>query len=94
MVPRTVTRRADHRSEPRVEAQPQTATVLLRGRKHVVPLVNISSSGAMLRFPLIPHIGETIRLQLGRHGDVSARVCWVRDGRIGVIFAEPLQCVE
>lgn len=94
MVPRTVTRRVDHRCEPRVDAQPQTATVWLRGRKHVVPLINLSSSGAMLMFRLIPHIGETIRLQLGEHGKVSARVCWVRDGKIGVTFAAPLQCVE
>ena len=94
MVPRTVTRRVDHRSEPRVEAQMETATLLLRGRSHVVPLVNLSSSGAMLRFRLIPYIGETIRLRLGRHGEVAARVCWVRDGKIGVTFAEPLQCVE
>lgn len=94
MVPRTVGRRVDHRAEPRVDAQAQTAALWFRGRKHVVPLANLSPSGAMLMFRLIPHIGETIRLRLKGHGDVSARVCWVREGKIGVMFADPLQCVE
>jgi hypothetical protein len=93
MVPRAVTRQVDHRAEPRIDVE-QTAVIWHRGRKHVVPLANLSASGAMLMFRLIPHIGETIRLRLGGHGDVSARVCWVKDGRIGVTFAEPLKGVE
>jgi hypothetical protein len=63
----------------------------IRGRKHVVQLVNVSASGAMVTFRLIPQIGETIRLQLIGHGLVDGRVCWVRDGKIGVTFATPLE---
>jgi len=87
MVPRSVTRYVDHRSEPRLEAEAKTAVLELRGRKHIVELVNVSASGAMLIFSLIPHIGETIRLELGGRGQVCCNVCWVRDGKIGVSFS-------
>lgn len=91
MVPRSVTRRVDHRSEPRSEAGSQSAVIHLRGRKHVVRLGNVSRSGAMVIFALIPHIGERIRLQLSGKRDIEGRVCWVRDGKIGVTFAAPLE---
>jgi hypothetical protein len=58
----------------------------MRGRKHVVRLVNQSDSGVMVILSLIPHIGETIRLQLMGREFAEGRVCWVRDGRIGVTF--------
>jgi hypothetical protein len=40
----------------------------------------------MVIFPLVPHIGEQVSLQLLEQGQVSATVRWVRDGRIGVNF--------
>jgi hypothetical protein len=45
----------------------------------------------MVIFSLIPIIGETIVLKLMGRGEVAGRVCWARDGRIGVIFADPLE---
>ena len=53
-------------------------------------MLNVSQSGAMVIFSLIPHIGETIRMQLIGRGLVEARVCWVRDGRVGVTFTAAL----
>jgi hypothetical protein len=91
MVPRTVTRHADHRLEPRFEAESQTAVLEFRGRKHAVELLNVSASGAMLIFSLIPYIGETIRLELVGRGQISGSVCWVRDGKIGVSFSGPVE---
>ena len=91
MVPRAVTRSVDHRSEPRTEPDSETAVLEIRGRKHVVRLVNVSASGAMIMFRLIPQIGETIRLQLIGRSQIEGRVCWVRDGKIGVSFASPLE---
>lgn len=91
MVPRTVKRHANHRLEERVDAQSQTAVMEFRQRKHVVRLVNISASGAMIIFSLIPQIGEPIKLQLIGHGQVDATVRWVRGGRIGVSFAARLE---
>ena len=86
MIPRTVKRMFDERSEERFPASSETAVMEFRGRKHVVRLVNSSPSGAMVIFPLVPHIGEQVSLQLLEQGQVSARVRWVRDGRIGINF--------
>jgi hypothetical protein len=43
----------------------------------------------MVIFPLVPHIGEQVSLQLLGKGQVSATVRWVRDGRIGISFDDP-----
>ena len=91
MIPRTVKRMFDERIEERVAAESQTAVMTHRGRKHVVRLVNVSSSGAMVIFPIMPHIGEQITLQLLDRKPVEGQVMWVRDGRIGVNFAAPLE---
>jgi len=56
-----------------------------------VRLVNVSSSGAMVIFPYVPHIGEQLSLQLLDHGQVPSQVRWVKDGRIGLSFAQPLE---
>lgn len=86
MIPRTVKRMLDERAEERVPASSGTAVMEFRGRNHVVRLVNTSASGAMVIFPLVPHIGEQVSLQLLDQGRVAARVRWVRDGRIGINF--------
>ena len=89
MIPRTVKRMLDERAEERFPATPETAAMNFRGRRHVVRLINTSPSGAMVIFPLVPHIGEQVSLQLLAEGQVSATVRWVRDGRIGVSFDAP-----
>jgi hypothetical protein len=91
MVPRSVTRCWDQRSEPRSEAGPETAILEVRGRSHVVQVANVSSSGAMVIFSLIPHIGETISIRLAGRGEVAGKVCWVRGGKIGISFAAPVE---
>jgi hypothetical protein len=90
IVPRSEKRRIDERTEQRFKPESQTAMIEMRGRRHVVRLANQSDSGAMVIFSLIPHIGETIRLQLMGRGLFEGRVCWVRDGRIGVTFTASL----
>ena len=91
MIPRTVKRMLDERAEERLPASSATGAMQFRGRRHVVRLVNTSPSGAMVIFPLVPHIGEQVSLQLLGQGNVSATVRWVRDGRIGVSFDDPLE---
>ena len=86
MIPRSVKRLFDERAEPREEADSQTAVLELRGRKHMVRLLNVSPSGAMVIFSLMPHIGEKVALNILNRGRVDGTVCWVRDGRIGVNF--------
>ena len=90
MIPRTATRTIDERGELRQAALSGTAVLEFRGRKHVIRLVNISPSGAMVIFPHVPNIGERLSVQLLDRGLVSAQVRWVKEGRIGLSFATPL----
>jgi PilZ domain len=90
MIPRTVKRMLDERTEERSAATSATGAMQFRGRRHVVRLVNTSPSGAMVIFPLVPHIGEQVSLQLIGQGLMSATVRWVRDGRVGVSFDDPV----
>jgi hypothetical protein len=89
MIPRNEKRTIDERGELRQPAESGTAVLEFRGRKHVVRLVNVSSSGAMVTFPHIPNIGERLTLQLLDRGVVSSQVRWVKDGRVGLSFAYP-----
>ena len=86
MIPRTVKRTIDERGEARHAAVSSTAVLEFRGRRHVVRLVNISASGAMVIFPHVPNIGERLVMQLLDQGVVSSQVRWVKDGRIGLSF--------
>jgi hypothetical protein len=91
MIPRTATRVIDERAEVRYAAVSSTAVLDFRGRKHVIRLINISGSGAMVIFPHTPNIGERLTVQLLDRGIVSAQVRWVKEGRIGLSFAAPLE---
>ncbi len=91
MIPRAEKRSIDERAEVRLPAVSGTAVLEFRGRKHVVRLINLSGSGAMVIFPHIPNIGERLPLQLLDRGGVSAQVRWVKDGRIGLSFTFPLE---
>ena len=91
MIPRTVKRMMDERTEERFPADSSTAAMTLRGRRHVVRLINISGAGAMVIFPHTPNIGEKLPLQLLDQGVVTAQVRWVKDGKIGLSFAIPPQ---
>jgi len=88
---RQAARTIDERNELRHPAQSNTGVLQFRGRKHVVQLINVSKSGAMVIFPHIPNIGERLPLQLLDRGAVSAQVRWVKDGRIGLSFAFPAE---
>ena len=91
MIPRTAKRTIDERTEVRHASLSSTAVLEFRGRKHVVRLANISSSGAMVLFPHVPNIGERLQLQLLDRGLVSSQVRWVKDGRIGLSFDTVLE---
>lgn len=91
MIPRTVKRMFDERSETRAAALQPSASLTIRGREHIVRLFNISPSGAMVACPIVPHIGEEVGVRLSGHDAVDGRVCWVRDGKIGINFLSPLE---
>ena len=82
-------RAVDRRREVREPAEPGTALLEFRGEKHVVELVNVSSSGAMVIFEHSPNIGERLTLQLLDRRPVPSQVRWVKDGRVGLCFTSP-----
>ena len=91
MIPRSEKRTIDERDEPRFPATSSTAVMEFRGRKHVIRLMNVSKSGAMVVFPHTPNIGEQLPIQLLDRGLVTAQVRWVKDGRIGLSFITPME---
>jgi len=91
MIPRSVKRMFDERTEERLDADSQTAILSLRGRNHIVSLINLSKSGAMVRFTGEAHIGESVSLQMLDRGTIDGQVRWLRDGRMGVYFTQPLE---
>ena len=90
MIPRSVTRLFDQRSEPRIEPDEEHAVLDHRGARHPVKVVNISSAGAMVEYATVPYIGERVRLQLLGREPVTGFVRWVREGRVGINFDAPL----
>jgi len=88
-VPRSAPPAVERRAEVRQPVTSGTAVLEFRGRRHLVRVVNLSDSGAMVIFPHIPDIGESLLLQLLDRGVVSAQVRWVKDGRIGLTFGFP-----
>jgi hypothetical protein len=91
MIPRTVKRIFDERAEERIESASRTGALTHRERNHVVTLVNLSRSGAMIRFAGDAHIGESVSLQLLDRGAIAGQVRWLRDGRMGISFIQPLE---
>jgi len=90
MIPRGVRRMFDQRAEERLEIASQTCALSLRGKSYVVQLVNLSRSGAMVRFGAEAHIGEDVAIQLLDRGTIDGQVRWLRDGRMGIGFARPI----
>ncbi len=86
MIPRSVKRLFDQRDEPRAESSAR-AGFEWRGRSLSVGLINLSRSGAMVCCAEMPHIGETVALQLPDRAPIAGAVQWVRDGHIGIHFA-------
>ena len=90
LVPRTQPRFADQRSEPRYEDVIQRAVLIFRAQEHVVPVLNISSRGAMVETPIVPRIGETVDIRFEGCSRIKGFVRWVRDGRIGLNFGHEI----
>lgn len=90
MIPRNARRTIDERGEARYPSASSTAMLEFRERRHVVRLINVSKSGAMAIFPHTPNIGERLALHLLDQGLVTAHVRWVKDGRIGLSFINPI----
>jgi hypothetical protein len=86
MIPRSVRRSFEQRSEPRIEPDSDHAVFEYRGRRHRVHLVNISVSGAMIEFETTPHIGERVALEVLGAPRLEGFVRWAKGGRLGLNF--------
>ena len=90
MVARRERRIVDQRSEPRRDGVADCADLFFRGGSYAVPVVNISTHGAMIEADLVPRIGESVVIRFEGCSPIYAAVRWVKDGRIGLGFGAAL----
>ena len=66
------------------------------GKLHEVRVVNVCGGGAMITAAFSPMLWEQLQLNLGEHGSVLCSVIWIRNGRLGLEFAEEtrLDCAD
>jgi hypothetical protein len=81
---------ADRRGEDRREGVVETALLHFRGRPYRVPVLNISSRGAMVESPLEPRLGEPVLVEFDQCSRIHAFVRWNREGRIGLNFGHEI----
>ncbi len=81
----------DPRREGRRATVPsQQAILSLRSRDHPIAILDLSQSGAMIAFSGHAYEGDPVTIQLLDHGLVAGQVRWIRDGRAGISFSQPL----
>lgn len=90
MVVRTEVRTIDQRAEPRSEGLVDCATLHFRGLPMVVPVMNISSRGAMIESDIVPRLGESVVIEFEGCSRLYAFVRWVREGKVGLNFGGEL----
>ena len=90
MIERAEKRVVDQRSEERHENLVDCSTLFFRGGVHLVPVVNISTRGAMIVCALEPRIGESVIIRFEGCSPIYAAVKWVREGRVGLAFGTEL----
>jgi hypothetical protein len=95
-VERQFGRTSDTRLEHRFPLAGETSTVLRDGKLHEIRVVNVCGGGAMITAAFKPMLWERLQLNLGQHGSVLCSVIWIRNGRLGLEFAEEtrLDCAE
>jgi len=87
-IPREERRVTNQRCEDRFHGVVERATIVFRGKRTLVPVVNVSESGAMIESAIVPRIGETIGLLFDGFERIDGVVRWVKQGRIGLDVGE------
>jgi hypothetical protein len=90
LIPRVQRRIFDQRSEERYAGLVDRAVFVFRDQEYIVPVINISTRGAMIECDLVPHIGETVFVHFDNCSRIHAFVRWVRAGRIGLNFGHEI----
>jgi len=85
---RTGRRTTNQRTRERHREIVERLTILFRGKRTLVKVVNISDSGLMIESAIEPHIGEAMRIEFDGSDPIGGRVCWVKQGRIGIDVGE------
>ena len=86
-VPRSETRRGDHRGGDRHRLDDETATAIYAGQPHAVQVINLSRGGAKIRCDFSPRLWDIVELRLGEGPGVEGAVRWIKDDSIGLEFA-------
>ena len=79
-------RRSDQRLEHRHVKLVDHAVLRQKQRILEVPVLNVSSRGAMVECDLRPRIGTRLMIRFADCNETACSVRWVRDGRIGLEF--------
>lgn len=90
MVVRSEPRTVDQRSEPRLEGIVERGRICFRDSISMVPVLNISSRGAMIESDILPRLGETVTIEFDGCSRIRAFVRWAREGRVGLNFGGEL----
>ena len=75
---------ARQRKDKRLREVVQHATVYFGGKRSLVPVVNVSTSGVTVESALSPTPGERVTIALEGRDPVEGVVRWVRKGRVGI----------
>lgn len=87
-VARAETRRANTREDDRHRLTDERVAVAIKGKTYDLELVNLSGGGAMVAGKLPARLWDRVELRLGGDGNIECAVCWIRDGRTGLEFAQ------
>lgn len=90
MIVRNEERMVDQRSEPRLEGVVERGRLYFRDSISMVPVVNISSRGAMIESDIEPRLGESVVIEFDGCSRIRAFVRWSREGRVGLNFGGEL----
>lgn len=93
---REVSRRGDTRFGDRYPLLSEKVRLTHNGRSHDVQLINVCGGGAMIAANLDAQPWDSAELHIGNNGTIHCAVLWIKQGRMGLIFAEEtrLDCSE
>lgn len=81
-------RRTDQRREDRLLNVVEKATITHRRRRSEVPVVNVSSQGALIESDIEARIGDRIDIAFAGCNPTACHVRWIKGRRIGLEFSE------
>lgn len=81
-------RDADHRGEMRVSSAKAMVALRFRGSTRLVPALNRSAGGLLVRLPMALRIGEQVSVLFPGGRRREAAVCWYHSEKAGIRFLD------